>query len=156
MAQTLNDTFWTRISDVRAGLLSAAGERPVPMAPLARRDDNAIWFITADGTAADRAAETKKTAAFHVADPKAHLYACIEGQLEVSHDSEKLDELWSPMSAAWFDDGRKDGDVRLIKFTPSTGELWATDGGAKYLFEVAKANVTDDQPDAGDHGTLVF
>lgn len=57
MSTALKDTFWNRMDDVQAGLLSAAGERPIPMAPHADADEGAIWFIAAAGSAAERAAK---------------------------------------------------------------------------------------------------
>ena len=123
MAKDLKADFWKRIDDVQAGLLTATGERPVPMAPQADPDNNAIWFITAAGTAPEKAAHGGAEAAFYVADPKANIYADVEGRLEVSNDSAKLDEVWNAFAAAWFEDGREDKDVRLIKLTPKHAEV---------------------------------
>ncbi len=152
----LQDAFWKRIDDVQAGLLMADGERPVPMAPQAYKDENAIFFITAAGSAADRAAKSGGEATFHVADPKANLYANVWGKLDESGDSKKLDDMWSAMAAAWFPEGRDDNTVRLVKFTPHDAEVWATESGAGYLYEIAKSNVTKDTPDTGEHGRVTF
>lgn len=152
----LKQEFWSRIDDVRAGLLAADGERPVPMSPMPDAEAKAIWFITAAGSAADRAAKSGGEASFHVADPKANFYANVYGKIEATNDEAKLDELWSAMAAAWFPDGRDDDAVRLVKFTPHEGEVWATEGGAAYLYEIAKANVTGGMPDVGVHGRVVF
>lgn len=152
----LKAEFWDRLDDVRAGMLAADGERPVPMAPLPDKAARAIWFITAAGSAADRAAKSGGEASFHVADPKANFYANVFGSLEETNDEAKLDELWSSMAAAWFPDGRDDDSVRLVKFTPHDGEVWATTGGAAYLYEIAKANMTRKTPDVGAHGRVVF
>ena len=60
------------------------------------------------------------------------------------------------MAAAWFEKGRDDAAVRLMKYTPTKAEIWASDGTAKYLYETIKANFTDDTPNTGDYGTLDF
>lgn len=152
----LIDTFWDRIDDVRAGLLAPEGERPVPMAPQPDRKSNALWFITAEGTAADKAAKTGAKASFQVADPKANLYATIDGTLTEVHDEEKLDEMWNVFAAAWFENGREDSKVRLLKFTPDRAEVWATEKTVGYLYEIAKANMTDETADGGEHGHVTF
>ncbi|WP_343502553.1 pyridoxamine 5'-phosphate oxidase family protein [Alloyangia pacifica] len=152
----LKHDFWKQLKDVRAGLLAADGERPVPMAPHADKEENAIWFITAKGSAADRAAKSSGEVSFHVADTKAHLYANIYGTAEISNDEEKLDEIWSVVAGAWFEDGRDDEAVQLIKMTPKEGEVWVSNGGASFLYEIAKAQMTDDTPDVGAHGRVVF
>ncbi|QFS82157.1 hypothetical protein FIU97_05140 [Roseivivax sp. THAF40] len=156
MSTALKDTFWNRMDDVQAGLLSAAGERPIPMAPHADADEGAIWFIAAAGSAAERAAKGGDTASFLVADSKANLYATLDGTLTEVNDSAKLDEIWSAVTAAWFEDGRDDDAVRLVKFTPKEGEVWATAKTAGFLYEIVKANLGEDTPDAGEHGRLVF
>ncbi|WP_029056927.1 pyridoxamine 5'-phosphate oxidase family protein [Stappia stellulata] len=152
----LKQSFWNRLDDVRAGFLAAESERPVPMSPMPDQEANAIWFITAAGSAADRAAKSGGEASFYVTDPKANFYANIAGKLEETNDAAKLDELWSAMAAAWFPNGRNDDAVRLVKFSPHEGEIWATDGGAAYLYEIAKANMTDSMPDVGEHGRVTF
>ena len=46
MSKDLKAEFWSQLKDVRAGLLAADGERPVPMSPQGDPDEKAIWFIT--------------------------------------------------------------------------------------------------------------
>ncbi|ANT59380.1 general stress protein [Salipiger sp. CCB-MM3] len=152
----LKADFWKNMKNVRAGLLAADGERPVPMSPNADPEENAIWFITAKGSAADRAAKSGGEASFHVADPKSHLYANIFGTLTISDDEEKLDEIWSVVAGAWFKNGREDDSVRLVKMTPKDGEVWVSNGGASFLYEIAKSQMSDDTPDVGEHGRVVF
>lgn len=152
----LKQEFWSRLDDVQAGLLATDDTRPVPMSPMPDKAAKAIWFITAAGSSAARAAKSGGEASFHVADPNENFYSNVSGTLEASDDSAKLDELWSAMAAAWFPDGREDEAVRLVKFTPRRAEIWANKGGAAYLYEIAKANLTDSKPDVGVHGMLVF
>lgn len=152
----LKAEFWRRMEDVTAGMLAADGERPVPMAPTPDEDARAVWFITAAGSAADRAAKSGAEASFHVADPKVNFYANVFGRIEETNDPEKLNDLWSRMAAAWFPEGRDDDAVRLVKFTPHEGEIWANEGGAAFLYEIAKANLTRQMPDVGAHGRVVF
>ncbi len=156
MSKDLRAAFWSQLKDVRAGLLAADGERPVPMSPQADAENGVIWFITARGSAADRGAKADGEASFHVADSRSHLYANVFGKLSVVNDSEKLDDLWNAFAAAWFEDGRDDDAVQLVKFTPHEAEIWSGDGGASFLYEIAKANLTGDTPDTGDHGRVTF
>ncbi len=115
-----------------------------------------MWFITASDSAADSTAKGGGETWFHVAHSKAHLYATVFGKLAVVNDSDKLDELWNAFAAAWFENGRDDSAVQLVKFTPHEAEIWSGDGGASFLYEIAKANITGDTPDAGEHGRVVF
>lgn len=152
----LHDLFWDRLDDITAGMLSAGPVAATPMSHQARREDRALWFITARGTDLAQAATEGATAQYVTACRHGQLYARIDGRLETVTDPAKLDELWSPIAAAWFEDGRQDEDVQLMKFTPATAEIWATDGAARFFYEIAKGNLTDDRPDMGEHGTLTF
>ncbi|OWU83681.1 general stress protein [Oceanicola sp. 22II-s10i] len=150
------DTFWDRMDDVRAGMLHTAPDRVVPMSHYVDEDRGVMWFITAAGTDAFEAAKANQAVHYVVAEAGAKIYAKVDGTLSVSDDKAKLDELWSPIAAAWFEDGKNDPDVRLVMFKPSKAEVWLTDGAAGFLYEIAKANLTEQKPDMGEHGVVRF
>ena len=154
--EKLHHEFWSRLAHVRAGMLHTHEDRVLPMSHYGDDDESAIWFITAQGTDAHQAGVGGKSLHYVIADASAGIYARVHGRLAVVEDPKKLDELWSPVAAAWFDDGREDRDVRLLRLTPDKAEVWLTDGGAGFLYEIAKANLTDAKPDAGDHGVITF
>lgn len=152
------ETFWKRLKGVNAGMLGAAPEwRLVPMSHYPDPDQNALWFITADGTDLYEAVKDGPKQAAHVISSSGDkLYAHINGKLEASDDRAKLDELWNAVASAWFEDGEQDDDVRLMKLTISDAEVWATDGGIGFLYEVAKAKLTGAEPQMGEHFTVNF
>ncbi len=152
----LKATFWDRIDNVNVGMLSADGTDPRPMAHHARRDDTALWFLTADSTDIGKDAAAGKTARYQIASGDAKLYAVIDGALSVETDRTKLEEIWSPIDNAWFEDGKDDPDVRLVRFTPKTGEVWASDSTAKALYDMATSAMGDDTASPGAHGKITF
>ncbi len=152
----LKATFWDRIDNVNVGMLSADGTDPRPMAHHARRDDTALWFLTADSTDIGKDAAAGKTARYQIASGDAKIYAVVDGSLSVETDRTKLEEIWSPMDNAWFEDGKDDPDVRLVRFTPKTGEVWASDSTAKALYDMATSAMGDDTASPGTHGKITF
>lgn len=154
-AHSLADTFWTRAKELKTIMLELDG-RSVPMTPYADRNEGVIWFITAEGTEAYTSAKGSGRARVIASDMSAKIFADIRGSLTVADNPDKLDELWSPVAAMWFEDGREDDDVRLLAFRPTEGEVWATDGAAGFIYEVAKSHITDETPDLGDHGRVHF
>ena len=156
----LKHEFWERIGDVRAGMLGIKGQgRLVPMSP--QIDDDVpghVWFITAKGTdLAKGVAAGPQPAHLVVSDDGTGLYADIDGTLSHSTDREALDEVWSFVADAWFEGGQHDPDVCLLQFTPTEAEISVTStSGAKFFYEIAKAHVTDEKPDAGEQGKVVF
>ncbi|KRS14601.1 hypothetical protein XM53_02535 [Roseovarius atlanticus] len=156
MSDDLKETLWKRLDDLQAGMLSSSSAPPRPMAPTITADDHAIWFVTAKGTDIADAAAKAEACKFIAACPSAHLYADIDGALSVETSEAKLDEIWSPMAAVWFEDGRQDDDIVLVCMRPKKAAVWATDGNAKSLFEFARASLSGDTPDVGTHGTVAF
>ena len=153
---SLKETFWDRLDDVRTGMLSADSARAVPMSHYIDKKAGAIWFITANGTDLAKTASGGAKGEYIVSSDAEGIYSRIDGTLSAVTDPAKLDELWSAVAAAWFEGGKQDPDIQLVRFDPSTAEVWVTGGALSFLYEVAKANVTEEKPDAGDHGTINF
>ncbi|MEJ6397417.1 pyridoxamine 5'-phosphate oxidase family protein [Yoonia sp. 208BN28-4] len=152
--------FYDRLEDVRAGMLGLESDgKLMPMSP--NFDDDkpgAIWFLSAAGQhLVDHTSDGAKAAKFVVADGGTGLYADITGTLEVTENPAKVDEIWSPIAAAWYEEDKQDPDLRLLKFTPQSAEVWLTStSGLKFFYEIMKANITDEMPDAGTQVSLTF
>lgn len=155
---TDQQTFWKRLDGINAGMLGSVQQLNfVPMSHYADPDQGALWFITAQGTDLERQAAAGRFDAMHiVGDASGKLWARIEGQLELSDDRDKLDEIWGAVASAWFEEGERDPDVRLLKFTLTGAEVWSTTGGLGFLYQIAKANLTGTKPDIGEHYLLSF
>ncbi|WP_246195325.1 pyridoxamine 5'-phosphate oxidase family protein [Paracoccus litorisediminis] len=119
------DLFWKRLESINAGMLGTRAQlKLVPMSHYADRDAGALWFITAQGT--DLVAEVEGGAqpALHiVGDAAGKLWTRMEGHLELSPDRGKLDEIWNRVAAAWFDEGKDDPDLRLLRLDLSEAEI---------------------------------
>ena len=114
MSNELKTEFWDRLEDTRAGMLATDGGRAIPMSHYIDRDANALWFITANGTDLARVAQSGAAAEYLVSSSNESLYARIDGSVQAVTDPAKLDELWSAVAAAWFEDGRKDDKEMTI------------------------------------------
>ena len=119
------DTFWKRLDGINAGMLGCAPDwRLVPMSHYADPDEDALWFITADGTDLVKAVEGGPQQAVHVVSEGGDkLYARMEGTLELSNDKTKLDDIWNAVASSWFEDGKQDDDVRLLRLYEGTSEI---------------------------------
>ena len=153
-----NHQFWSRLDDINSGMLGTTDEaRLVPMSHYTERKSGVLWFITAKGTdLALSVAEGAKPAIHVVGDAGHGLYARIHGTLSLSDNAAKLDELWNAVASSWFEDGRQDPDVQLLRFDLSEVEVWATGGSLSFFYQIAKSKITGDKPDMGDHYQLTF
>jgi general stress protein 26 len=156
-AQMSKTEFWDRIALVNAGMLDATdGQRSVPMSHNAEPAANALWFITSKGNDIVAAVNgAPKEVRYVLADNAKGIFAELTGSLALSHDRDKLEQLWSTVADSWFDLGIDDPDVRLLSFHLTGGEVWLTPTpGIRFMFNVALAQMTGDDPDMGAHFTL--
>ncbi|MFC3061407.1 pyridoxamine 5'-phosphate oxidase family protein [Paenirhodobacter populi] len=154
----LRETFWKRLEGINAGMLGTVDRlKLVPMSHYADPARDALWFIAAEGTDLVDQLRSGPVEAVHViGDGGGKLWARIEGQLDLSQDRAKLDEIWNAVAAAWFEGGERDPDVRLLKLSLEQAEVWTTTGGPGFLYQIAKARLTGEKPDLGEHFALTF
>lgn len=155
---TDREIFWKRLDGINAGMLGCEPDwRLVPMSYQADPDQGALWFITARGTQLVEATANGPRQAVHVISSSGgKLYARIEGQLECVDDEQKLDELWNAVASSWFEDGKRDEDIQLLRLRIDNAEVWATDGGMGFLYQIAKSKLTGSKPDMGEHFEISF
>lgn len=85
------------------------------------------------------------------------VYACLGGELEEHFDRERLERYWNPIVAAWYPDGKDDPRLTLLRFKLDDAQVWINEAGpVRFAFEIAKANMTKDQPDLGGRADIQF
>lgn len=149
------ERFWEDLGSVRAAMLAIGDARHVPMSPYPDAETGAIWFIGAKGTDLVEALGAGSTAASLIVTGNDKLHARIEGTANLSSNRAKLEELWNLIASSWFE-GIDDPDIQLIRLEPSHAEVWATDGALAFMIQIAKAQLTGDHPDMGDHYSVAF
>ncbi|MGK4568244.1 pyridoxamine 5'-phosphate oxidase family protein [Flavobacterium sp. 3HN19-14] len=86
--------------------------------------------------------------------PHSH-YLSVYGNATIYKDKSKIDELWTPIANAWFEEGKDDPDVSVIKVVPSDVYYWDTkDGKLVSLIKMAVAAITGNPPDDGVEGNI--
>ena len=126
--QELEAKFWTALDSDRTvmlGLVGAADGDLRPMAAQLADDRSCIWFFTSTETAlADEMGESHAARIGFVS--KGHdLFATLQGRLSRDRDRATIDRLWNRYVAAWFEGGKDDPRLALLRFEPETGEIWA-------------------------------
>ncbi len=89
------------------------------------------------------------------AKPSDSHYLAVYGTADVFRDKEKAAELWTPMVKGWFDKGKDDPSITLIRVRPLHAYYWDTkDGKMITLLKVAVSALTGKQMDGSIEGTL--
>ena len=83
--------------------------------------------------------------------------ACLHGDLVTTYSREHIERFWSSVIEAWFQGGKTDPELTLLKFTPHSAAIWASTGSAlRFGWEIAKANLLGDEPDVGHKTEITF
>jgi general stress protein 26 len=129
----IETSFWAALKSDRTlmlGLDGVADGYAQPMTailePGATEDHyrGPIWFFTTKtNTLVDELAQGHRAAA-HFASKGHNIFAAIHGDLSVSNDRAAIDRLWNAHVAAWFEGGKDDPKLALLRLDPERANLW--------------------------------
>lgn len=141
------------IGKARIGIITTVNEEghlvSRPMAVKEREFDGDLWFFTEDPS--HKTDEIRSNPQVNVALESGKGWVSLAGRAEVVKDAAKIDELWDTGAQAWFEEGRGDPKVALLKVTAHTAEYWASDDPKPLvLLKYAKAAVTGGRPTIGE------
>ncbi|MDT0628027.1 pyridoxamine 5'-phosphate oxidase family protein [Alteromonas sp. W364] len=136
MTSKLVEQMWGAISDspyVMVGLNKNA-EHPEPMrALLDRNADNAFWFYTSKD---NRVAEGGK-ATITFSSKNHDMFASFSGHLVHESDDDLVDKYWSKQVEAWFEEGKQDPSLVMLRFELDCAEIWSIDPTLRGLIKLA-------------------
>lgn len=83
-------------------------------------------------------------------------FLSLYGHATIYRDKSKIEEVWSPVAKAWFEEGENDPDVTVIKVRPTDAYYWDTkEGKVVALFKIAAAAITGgNAEDVGIEGRI--
>ena len=146
------EQLWEQLDDVHAGMLGVegSGQHMQPMAPQLDREAGTIWFYTRNDSDLAKAAGGGAKAHFCVIGKDHDYHACISGPLRQTADRAKIDQFWSPVVAAWFEGGKDDPALTMLALSMEEAAIWASSSNPiTFGWEIAMANLSNDQPDVG-------
>lgn len=118
--------FWKALSADRVVMLGVDGVEDGfarPMYVQLDGESSPLWFFTSsENHIVDALAQGRRAIATFAA--KGELFASIQGSLSLSHDRAMIDKLWNPQVAAWYEDGKDDPKLRLMRFDVDRAEIW--------------------------------
>jgi general stress protein 26 len=83
-----------------------------------------IWFFTATDTDLVKAMGERHRAVVHFASKGHEVFASLHGELLRDNDRATIDRLWNRFVAAWFEGGKDDPRLQLLRFEPEEGQVW--------------------------------
>jgi general stress protein 26 len=144
----LEARFWKALGKDRTVMLGATGVAPRPMTALAEDDRAPLWFFTASDTQLAESLEgSRGHAAMATFVAKDHdLFATLGGHVVIDNDRAVIDRLWNPFVAAWFEKGKDDPKLRLLRMDSAEAHVWLNENsllaGVKLLLDADPRRVT--------------
>lgn len=139
----LEKKLWKAIDSDRTMMLGLDGVEDGhsrPMTALVEDGHGPIWFFTSRDNALVRqlGGGHRAIAAFAAKDHD--LFASIRGSLHEDRDMAVIDRLWNPFIAAWYEGGKQDPKLTLLRLDAEQAEVWLNENsllaGVKLMFGV--------------------
>lgn len=126
-AAELKTKFWASLKSDMTMMIGLDNSKVIPRPMTAQTQTEGsgpIWFFTANDTELVQGLTGggKATATF---TSKGHdLFATVQGTLRLDNDRATIDRLWNRFVAAWFEGGKEDPRLALLRFDPHEAEIW--------------------------------
>ena len=120
-----------------------------PLALQDREFDGDLYFFTPDPS--PKTDQVKANEQVNVSIDTGNGWLSLAGTGSISKDDAMIDELWNVGAQAWFEQGREDPSLALLKVHADSAEYWTMDTPKPVaLLKYAKAAVTGGAPDVGE------
>jgi general stress protein 26 len=83
-----------------------------------------IWFFTARDHALVQKLELGDRAIATFASKGHDLFATLHGSVSLDNDRAVIDRLWNRFVAAWYEGGKDDPKLALLRFDAERAEIW--------------------------------
>lgn len=127
----------------------------IPMSRQEVDDEGNIWFLfSADSETFNQLQENNKVslAYAHVGN---YQFLSINGIAEISEDKARVEKYWNSFMEAWFEKGKDDANIRILKVVPHEAHYWDNKTNKLMtLLKVATSAITGQKSDIGREGDL--
>ncbi len=118
----------------------------IPMSTQEVDDKGNIWFLFSSESETYRNLQRDKTICLLYANPGSYQFLSIHGNTEVSKDQERIDKYWSNMMKTWFEGGKEDSNLLVLKVIPAEAHYWDTKSNKLVTVVKTAINSIADEP----------
>ena len=125
--QELEAKLWSALKSDHTVMLGLSGVdegHTRPMTALAEHERGQIWFFTSTDNVIAQNVGRENRAIVTFASKGHDLFAAIHGTLSRNNDRAVIDRLWNSVVAAWYEQGKNDPKLVLLKLEPESAEIW--------------------------------
>lgn len=130
--QELERKFWKALKSDRTLMLGVDGVEDGHARPMTAQVDGEsgpIWFFSSTDTVLVRNLTRGHRAIAAFSSKDHELFASIRGNLERDDNPAMIERLWNPFVAAWYEGGKEDPRLALLRLDAEDGEVWLKESG---------------------------
>lgn len=119
--------FWKSLKSDMTMMLGLDGVEDAHARPMTAQLDgerSPIWFFTANDNALVQNLGKGNRAVATFASKGHDLFATVHGSLSLDRNRATVDKLWNRFVAAWFEGGKDDPKLALLRFDAERAEIW--------------------------------
>lgn len=121
--------FWKALRSDRTVMLGLADvdeghTRPMTAQIDGDADRGPIWFFGSSETELVSEIQANSRALVTFASKGHDVWAAVHGALSIDNDRAVIDRLWNPYAAAWYEHGKDDPKLRLLRLDPERAQIW--------------------------------
>ena len=126
-----------------------------PMAVQEVDDEGNLWFISSETSNKNFEIEKDDDVQLFFSNSSSSQFLSFYGHATIYNDEATIEEIWNPVAKAWFEEGKEDPKVTVIKVSPKNVYYWDTkDGKIISVIKMAGAAILGTNADIGVEGKL--
>lgn len=123
----LEEKFWSALQSDRTMMLGLDGVEDGHARPMTAQTEGAkgpIWFFTSRENTIVQKLDVGDRAIATFASKGHDLFATLHGTVSLDNDRAVIDRLWNRFVAAWYEGGKDDPKLALLRFDAERAEIW--------------------------------
>ena len=129
----------------------------VPMSTQEVDEEGNIWFLLSDKSESFKHLQRDSMVNLLYSDPSNYSFLSIYASTEISRDKTRIEKYWNVAMEGFFENGKEDAAVCLLKVKPMEAHYWDTKTN-KFItfFKAVAAGITGKGADMGQEGDLTI
>ena len=112
-------------------------KQPINARPMSSNkvdDQGNIWFLSNSQSNKNHEIEHDSKVQLFYSKISDSQYLSVYGTASIYTDRDSIDKAWDPIAKAWFEGGKDDPNISVIKVAPSYAYYWDTKDGKAIAF----------------------
>jgi len=131
---------------------------PINTRPMGLRqvdESGNLWFLSSRSSNKNFEIQHDNRVQLFFSKTSDNHFLSVYGTATVYRDQTKIEEIWTPIAEAWFEEGKQDPDVTVIKVATEEAYYWDTKNGKLVsLLKIAAAALTGIRTGGGVEGNI--